>query len=96
MAELGYVLHQTGHDSYPARVKDRLKKLDDPTSLILRFLPDYFCVTERGTFYVEVKSNRRNTGYFALNLDELEAQRALTRLGVRILVVFESGQGFRA
>lgn len=96
MAELGYVLHRTGHDTYPPRVKDRLKKLDDPTSRFLRFLPDYFCVTGAGSFYVEVKGRRRGSGYFALNIDELEAQRALARLGVRILVVFESGSGFRA
>lgn len=96
MAELGYMLHRTGHDTYPGRVKTRLKRHGDPTSRFLRFLPDFFSVTESGSFYVEVKSNRRNTGYFALNVDELEAQKALTRLGVRILVIFESGQGFRA
>ncbi len=95
-SELRYKLHRCGGETYPRRVKDQLIKLDDFTSLFLRFQPDFYCVTAHSSFFIECKGRRQDSRFYAFNVDELELQMQLTRLGIRILVVFESGSGFKA
>ena len=89
--ESGLQIFRYGLGTLPETAKKELISLNDPTSLLLRFSPDFFCVLpHRFSFYVECKSSRSKTSNFSYALDSYEAGLKLSRLGIRILVVFGS------
>ena len=90
MTELGFDVVEYGLNTYLIPVRRKLVKLDDPGSILLRYAPDFFCIGERFTFFVEAKSKKGNSNYFSYNLNSLNLGRALARMGIRILVVFEA------
>ena len=87
--KLGLPIYPYGLGSLPDVAKEELIKLNDPTSLLLRFAPDFFCVTEQFSFFIECKSSMEQTPNYSYNLDCYNAGLELARLGIKILTIFD-------
>jgi hypothetical protein len=89
----GLRIYPYGLGTLPDRAKDNIVGLKDPTSLLLRFTPDYYCIIPyRFTFLIECKSNKVSSPYYSYSLDSYESGLRLADLGIRILVVFSGLQ----
>ena len=86
--QYGLPIYPYGMDQLPAEARRQLILLNDPTSLLLRFAPDYFCITQESSFFIECKSSMGQTPNYSYNLDSYNAGLELSRLGILILVVF--------
>lgn len=87
--ELGLQVYPYGLGTLPDSAKLNIVGLNDPTSLLLRFTPDFYCIFPgRLTFFVECKSTKVISPNYSYSLDSYKAGLRLSKLGIKILVVF--------
>lgn len=94
MQSQGLRCYKYGLDTFPKSAKRKLVGLTDPTSLLLRFGPDFYCpIPGSFSFFIECKSRKSSSPYFSYNLESYNAAKVLAKLGINILIVFS---GFKA
>lgn len=85
----GITLHPYGLDHQPKEARNNLVHLNDKTSELIRFLPDFYFTIPRGaSIFVEVKSSLTNTANYSINKGEYNTQFELASRGCSILCVF--------
>ena len=86
---LGVIAYPFGLEYLSNSAKKALIGLNDPTSLLIRFSPDLFClVPGKFAFFVECKSSQSNTSNYSYNLESYQTSLKLSRMGIKILCVF--------
>ena len=85
--------HPFGLGELSQDVKNRLISMNDTTSLLLRFMPDFILIFGEFSCFCECKSvtaGNENSGNFSYSHDSYMMGLALAKQGIRILTVFGS------
>ena len=86
--KLGVSIYPYGLGTLPTKAKELLLSQNDPTSLLLRFTPDFFIIAEANTHFIECKTAMTLTPNYTYNLGCYQAGLKLADIGIKIMAVF--------